>query len=116
MDNNQNQNVQVDPIVERPTPVEAPRGQAISSMVFGILSIVLGCYPLIGILGIIFGAIAGKRAKAFLRDYPESGARGFANAGRITGKIGLILSIVLLCIYVFSFGIGILAGILSAMG
>lgn len=90
MDNNNNQNWQYTPITPEPQPQqEEPRGQAIASMVLGILSLVIGWIP-----GIVLACIARSKAKSFLRDYPDSSACGFANAGRITGNIGLPLSIV----------------------
>lgn len=91
MDNNQN---------EMNTPVEVPKGQAIKSLVFGILSIVLSFYPIGSIIAIIFSRIAVKNAKEFTDAYPESPACGLAKGGRITGKIGLPLSIVMTVFWV----------------
>ena len=89
MDNNQNEFYTPEP------PKEIPKGQAIKSLVFGILSIYLGFMPIFSIVGIIFSRVAAKNAKAFLSTYPETPARGLANAGRITGNIGLPVSIVM---------------------
>lgn len=102
MDNNNNQEWQFEN--EQPTaPVEVPKGQAISSMVFGILSIYFGFMPIFSILGIIFSGIARSRANRFLNDYPNASVRGIANAGRITGKIGLPVSIVFTVFWIIYF-------------
>ena len=100
---------------ETPTP-EVPKGQAIKSLVFGILSIVLGFYPIFSIIGIVFSGIAVKNANEFLNTYTDTPVRGMANAGRITGKIGLPVSIVCTVLYVLAFAIGILVGMMAALG
>ena len=79
-------------VFEEETPKEdksGPKGNAIASMILGILSIELGTIP-----GIILACIARAKSKKFLEQYPESSYQGFARVGRITGNIGLPLSIV----------------------
>ena len=88
---------------EQPTvDKNGPRGQAITSMILGILSIVLGSIP-----GIVLACIARAKANEFLTKYPESSYKGFANAGRITGNIGLpiaIVSLVLSLVFTLIYG------------
>lgn len=67
-----------------------PRKKAINGLVFGILSIVLGCYPFACFVGFFFAISAlGKAGKA-KQDY-----RGLSKGARITGVIGLIMSIIM---------------------
>ena len=78
---------------EEPTPEtevkpEPPKGTAIKSMIFGILSIELAAIPVIGIVGLIFAILARKWAYPIIQDYPNTGARMFAKAGYITGGVG----------------------------
>ena len=69
-----------------------PRGKAITSMVLGIVSILLGLDT--GIPGIILASIANKMANALLAQFPNASSIGFAKAGRMTSKAGLIVYIV----------------------
>lgn len=84
------QNYNPNPNMPHPNP---PTGDAVRAMVFGILSIILGEIPFFSIVGIIFGALARKWSKPIINNYPYTSARLFAKAGRITGSIGLGLSI-----------------------
>ena len=74
---------------------EPPTGEAVKTMVFGILSIYLGCLPLSSIVGIVFAALARSWSVPIIENYPYTGARLFAKAGRITGNVGLPFSIVM---------------------
>lgn len=112
MDNN-NQEWQFEADTQAPVDKEGSRGSAITSMVLGILSIVCGTVP-----GIVLACIARSIAKKFLAAYPESSAVGFAKAGRITGTVGLVVSIVSLVLSVligFIYGV-ILVGLMSGEG
>ena len=81
-----------------PTPdPELPRGNAIVAMILGIVAIAN-----IGIGGIVLGCIANKMGNRILQDYADSPVSGFANAGRILGKIALIVSMVSLGVAVFA--------------
>lgn len=78
---------------------EPPTGAAVRTMVFGILSIYLSCLPITSIVGIVFAALARRWSLPIIEEYPYTGARLFAKAGRITGNIGLPLSIVMTAIW-----------------
>ncbi len=67
-------------------------------LVFGILSLAFAQTFYLAFLGIIFGAVS----KSKLRSYLASGGSlaGTAKVGRILGKIGFILGIVLTCLFV----------------
>lgn len=96
---------------------EFPRGKAITSMVLGIVSIVLGLNA--GFPGIILASIASKMANALLAQFPNASSIGFAKAGRITSKVGLIVSIistVMIAIVIFYYilmCVLVIAGVLS---
>ncbi len=68
-------------------------------LVFGILALSFACTFYLSFLGIIFGAITMSRAKSFLATMGS--LSGKAKTGRILGKVGLILGIVLTAILVF---------------
>lgn len=70
-------------------PAEEPRVKGMLSLIFGIVSIVLG-----GILGIIFGALGRRFASPILEDFEGTATAKLAKAGKITGTVGLILSII----------------------
>lgn len=96
MDNNQNFDWKVEEFDQPAEEIkpEPPKGEAIRAMVFGIISAYLSCAPFFSILSIIFGALAKKWAAPIIENYPYTGARLFAKAGYITGKIGVILGII----------------------
>lgn len=84
-------------------PVAAPYGTApdpgTTPLVLGILSLVAACifgFTFIGpIAGIVLGALGMSKGKQVLQTWPENGR---AKGGRITGIIGLVLSILALII------------------
>ncbi len=76
------------------TPAEPPKGEAIKTMVFGILSIYLGWFTPFSIVGWIFAALARKWSLPIIANYPYTSAHNFAKVGRVTGTVGLWLSIV----------------------
>ena len=83
----------------------APALNSTPILVFGILGLAFACSFYFSFLGIIFGAIAGKKASNFVA---QGGVlAGKAKVGKILGKIGLILSIVLtaLCALILVAGI-----------
>ena len=88
------------PNMPHPNP---PIGAAIKTMVFGILSIFLGEIPFCSIVGIIFAALARKWSTPIINNYPYTSARLFAKAGRITGSIGLGISIGFTIFWAFYF-------------
>ena len=84
---------------------EPAKSQGVVSMVLGILSIWFGFIP-----GLIMGSIACNKAGAILDVNPYCEAAKFAKVGRITGKIGLILSIittVIIVLYLFIYFVAI---------
>ena len=76
------------------TPAEPPKSEAIKTMVFGILSIYLGWFTPFSIVGWIFAVLARKWSLPIIADYPCTSAYKFAKIGRVTGTVGLWLSIV----------------------
>ena len=74
-------------------PRREPRGNAIASMVMGILSIYCGLAAS-SVAGIILGALAKKFSAPILAEFPGTTSANFAKVGSITGKVGLIVSIV----------------------
>ena len=82
-----------DPTDTEPKP-EPPVGEAVKAMVFGILSTMFSYAPLFSIVAIVFATLARRWSLPIIVDYPYTGARLFAKAGRITGTVGLILSII----------------------
>ena len=110
MDNNQF-TPEVEPQV---TPVvEEPRGKAIVSMVFGIIS-VAGCST--SIIALVFAILAMKFAKPILIGFPGTASARFAKVGKITGTIGLILSIVVTVVYILAVVLGVLIGLAAVLG
>lgn len=116
-----NMNEQYEPIQlenEVPEKKEPPVGEAVKTMIFGILSLQFSCAPILSILGIIFGALAKKWASSIIDNYPYTGARLFAKAGHITGKIGVILGIIFTVFWAIYFTVlfGVLiAGVVSGV-
>jgi hypothetical protein len=102
---------------EQNTPKpEPPVGKAVKTMIFGILAVQFGTIPFFSILGIIFGALAKKWALPIIDNYPYTGARLFAKAGYITGKIGVILGIIFTIFWALYFVIIIGALAFAAIG
>ena len=75
--------------IESVNTAEEPKTKGILSLVFGILSIVLN-----GIIGIVLGALARKFAAPILIDFEKTVSAKLARAGKITGTIGILISIV----------------------
>ena len=74
----------------------SPEEYSKKALIFGILSIAL-CETIV--LGIVFGALAQKNAKAFAE--ANGGVlAGRAKVGKILGLVGLITAIVVGAIYV----------------
>ena len=108
-----------------PAPVEAPcapaatvettyvpAAPALSStpiLVFGILALSFACSFYFAFLGIIFGAIAKSKLSAFVAQGGE--VAGKAKVGKILGKIGLIVGIVMTAICVLVVFISIIAAL-----
>ena len=64
-----------------------PRGRAVLSLVFGMISIILG-----DLVGMIFGILARRLSCPLLEDFPNTVSAKFARAGRVMGTIGIALS------------------------
>ncbi|MDQ6837932.1 MAG: DUF4190 domain-containing protein [Actinomycetota bacterium] len=78
-------------------PAVAPRrgsGMAVAALVLGILGLITSITVvggiILGLLAVILGVIASKRAKR-----GEAGGRGMALAGIVTGVLGIIIAIAL---------------------
>jgi hypothetical protein len=77
-----------------PAPAQAaPTGLAVTALVLGIVAVVLSWVPflglVIGVLAVVFGAIAAARARK-IATRPD---RGKAIAGIVTGTIAVVASI-----------------------
>lgn len=84
--------------VYQAAPAAAPAEASKSILVFGILAIAFACSFYLAFLGIVFGAITKSKVNAYLaQGYPLAGK---AKVGRILGKVGLILGIVLTVILI----------------
>lgn len=84
------------PVPEQNVRKDVSRGEAIKTMVFGIIAAYFAWIPFTSIAGIIFGAIAKNKGLAIVNENPASAAtRNFAKAGRITGKVGFIAGIIM---------------------
>ena len=89
-------------------PQSQSSGLAIASMVLGIVSLFFCIWYIAipcGILAIIFGVIAGNKAKAGL-----GGGEGMAKAGLIMGVIGLAIDVIIV-ILLFTVGISFMKNI-----
>jgi prepilin-type processing-associated H-X9-DG protein len=69
-----------------PPPQDARNGLAIAALALGILGVVT-CFPLFGVLGLIFGIIAVVRANAL----PLHQGRGMAIAGICCGGVSVLM-------------------------
>lgn len=118
--NNQNFDWKVqefeEPTIETENKPEPPTGQAVKAMVFGIIAAQFCFAPIFGILSIVFGALAKKWAAPIIENYPYTGARLFAKAGYITGKIGLIVGIIFTVFWTIFYAIVIVVAILAGLG
>ena len=84
-----------------PAPVHQypPRGKMVTSMVMGIVSVSMWFYPFItSIPCIIFGIIALVLAGG-CKGAPQN-FRGMLKAARITGTIGIIISVLYTLLYI----------------
>lgn len=99
-------------------PPQPPLGKGIRSMVFGILSIQLGVMPLFSIVGIVFAALARAWAGTVIMEFPDSGAASFSRAGRITGTVGLVVSIVFTALWAIVFFVAffVFGVVMTALG
>lgn len=77
------------PVVPQPAQYQ---NMAITSMVLGILSVVTGCFALLGIVALILGIIAVRRAN---RRPTEYGGKGFAITGICTSLASLVFMLLL---------------------
>jgi hypothetical protein len=82
---------------------ESPDGKAVAALVFGILSLVMGCFP--------FGIIAVAMGKSAMADITmgagSSAGEGYARAGIILGWVSIGLGLLgllgFLCAGLFMF-------------
>lgn len=104
-------------VVNPPQTEKIPLPNATSTLVLGILSIVIGCGSLGLILGII-GLVISKEGKQLYDQNPD-GYTGYSNlnAGRILCIIGVILGGIAFCIAMFwILGITTLIGTAASLG
>lgn len=73
--------------------VPQQNGMALTSMVLGIISVVLGTLLLTAIPGVICGHIARRQMRE--SPYPQGGA-GMATAGLILGYLSIILTVMMI--------------------
>ena len=80
---------------QQPNPVQKEKlPNALASMILGIISLVVGCSPIVGIIIGAIGLSKAKKAYAINEQYPDHyTGQGFAKTGKITSLIGLILGI-----------------------
>lgn len=69
-----------------------PKGLAIASMVCGIVSLLLWCFPLLGLPVGIAAVVTGVLARRKIQEGVADGD-GMALAGLITGIIGLVINL-----------------------
>lgn len=66
---------------------------AVASLVFGILAVIAGCLPVVGLVLGILAIVQNRRAAGALTAMPGSyEAGGLHTAGFVTGTIGLVMS------------------------
>jgi hypothetical protein len=76
-------------------------GMAVAGLIMGLLSVTVGllcCGPLLGILGILFSAVALSQIK---RNPLHQSSRGMAIAGLILSALGMIISLFILLAFGF---------------
>ena len=88
------------PAQARAAPSASSNGFAVTALVCGIVGAVLGVLPffvgwILGIIAIVFGVLARKRAEAD----PAIGRKGMATAGIVLGIIAIVASIVWVLIF-----------------
>ena len=76
-------------------PRQLRQGLAITSMVLGILSIFTGCFPILGLTGVILSIIALTKAA---RRPLEYGGKGFAIAGLCTSLASFVFMFMFMAI------------------
>ncbi len=78
-------------------PANSSLGLSITSLVTGILSLVLFWFPvinlLLGVAGVVFGALGLKK----------SAGKGMAIAGLVTGILGTLIGIIYLFVWIAAF-------------
>ena len=93
---------------QNPGMVKRTNGLAVAGLIFGILSVTLGCLcfpPLFSIPGLVMSLIAKKN----IRHSGEDDA-GMATAGLVMSIISLSLTILLLALYVILIIAGVASG------
>ena len=66
---------------------------AVASLTCGILAIILGAVPFLGVVLGVIAIVAAGRARSHLRDQPDTYlSGGLHTAGLVTGIIGTVLS------------------------
>lgn len=78
-----------------------PKGLAIASMVCGIVSLVLLCFPYLGLPAGIAAVVTGVLARKKIQQGAAEGA-GMALAGLITGIVGIVICLILLILVAVS--------------
>ena len=87
-----------------PNPEFVHKDQSVTCLIFGIVSLVASCLPVLSIAGIIFGALALKKSGENKRFALSNGLveNGMNTAGYVTGLIGLIVSCLMTVLYVLA--------------
>lgn len=86
--------------------MEEPRGQApgaVASMVCGIVSLCVCGIPFAGLVLGIIAIVLGLKAKKMYTEQPRAySPPGMATAGFVCGIIGVVLSVIFLCYWIFA--------------
>ena len=95
---NQNYNLNYNANYNPQPQQELSKKPAITAMVFGIVAMVLACFPFISIGGIVFGIIGRVKCNnESARNVPQT--YGFLKSGRICAMVGIILGAVMTALY-----------------
>ncbi len=95
------------PFATPPPPPTAGNGQAIASMVLGILSYVLCCGPLCSVPAVVLGHLSLGKIR---RGVMSQDARGFALAGTLLGWINIALVALVFGFMLLSMGFALFTG------
>ena len=105
-----------------PTPVytapvqnapAAGNDNSTSVLVFGILGLSFACSFYLSLLGIIFSAVAKKKAKAYEAAYGDTS--GKVRVGKRLAKAGTIIGIILLVFFVIYLIVMVAAGVMQGL-
>lgn len=83
-----------------------PKGLSIASMVCGIVSIVLWCFPYLGLPVGIAAVVTGVMANKKIQQGQADGA-GMAKAGLITGIIGIVIAVLMIILAIIGYSMNL---------